>query len=361
MPPRPRVSEDKTARGASAGSGPRKAASGKRTATAKKAKTTAKPAKSDADKAKIVATMAKPSAKTAKGVVRKAKSDTGEAKAGVKTAKPVAKTAKAPAGDASRTVAEASARDLTSAASAPTALAPFEKTFRKLQEAHPDAHCELDHDNPFQLLVATVLSAQSTDVMVNQVTPALFARWPDAAALAATEPEEVEQVINRLGMYRQKAKNLVGLARGLVANHGGAVPRSLTELVALPGVGRKTANVVLGVAFGAPEGVVVDTHVQRITQRLGWSRETTPEKIEQDLMKLVPREQWDLVSHVLIFHGRRICAARKPACVSCPVNRECPSAFQAEQVGRKPPRVRDGSSRRGSARVARSATSRGGT
>lgn len=350
MPARSKVSESKTARGAGAGTSPRRTAAARSTATAKKAKTPAKTAKTPVKTAKTPV-------KTTKNVAKKAKGALGGAEAIAEEAKTGAKKATSSAGKASRTTPEASARDRTSAPSAPTAPAPFEETFRKLREAHPDAHCELDHENPFQLLVATVLSAQSTDVMVNQVTPALFARWPDAAALAATEPEEVEQVINRLGMYRQKAKNLVGLARGLVTNHGGAVPRSLSELVALPGVGRKTANVVLGVAFGAPEGVVVDTHVQRITQRLGWSSETTPDKIEQDLMKLVPREQWDLVSHVLIFHGRRICAARKPACVSCPVNRECPSAFQAEQVGRKPPRARNGSPRRGPA--GQNATSRG--
>lgn len=231
--------------------------------------------------------------------------------------------------------------------SKPAASAPsdFTATFRALRKAHPDAHCELDHETPFQLLVATVLSAQSTDVAVNKVTPQLFARWPTPEALARARQEDVELTINRLGMYRQKAKNLIGLARGLTERHGGEVPRSLQELVALPGVGRKTANVVLGVAFQKPEGVVVDTHVQRISQRLGWTTETTPEKIERDLMNLVPRKHWDLVSHVLIFHGRRVCTARKPACAACPVNQRCPSAFRAEEVGRKPARVRSGARR----------------
>jgi len=214
------------------------------------------------------------------------------------------------------------------------------QTFERLRTAHPDAHCELDHHNPFQLIVATVLSAQSTDVIVNKVTPELFAKYPDARALAAAEPATVEKIIGRLGMFRQKTKNLIGLAKKLVADHGGEVPRSLAELVKLPGVGRKTANVVLGVAFQAPEGVVVDTHVQRITQRLGWTRLTMPEAIEQDLMKLFPRKDWDMLSHVLIFHGRRICFARKPACATCPVRAACPSAFKAELVGRKAPRVR---------------------
>ena len=209
------------------------------------------------------------------------------------------------------------------------------RTFERLRAAHPDAHCELEHRNPFQLIVATVLSAQSTDVIVNRVTPELFARYPDPAALAAADRAAVEKIIGRLGMFRQKTKNIVGLAQRLVAEHGGEVPRSLAELVKLPGVGRKTANVVLGVAFNAPEGVVVDTHVQRISQRLGWTKETMPEPIEQDLMKLFPRRDWDMLSHVLIFHGRRICFARKPACSTCPVNDACPSAFRAELVGRK--------------------------
>jgi endonuclease-3 len=204
-----------------------------------------------------------------------------------------------------------------------------------LQRLHPDAHCELDHAGPFQLLVATVLSAQTTDVNVNKATPALFARYPDARALSKAEPEDVEPYVKTLGFFRQKARSLVGLARGLVERHGGEVPASLDALVKLPGVGRKTANVVLGVAFGAPEGVVVDTHVMRIAQRLAWTRNTEPEKIERDLCKLLPRTSWDAASHVLIFHGRRVCSARKPQCGACGVAERCPSAFRAEQVGRK--------------------------
>jgi endonuclease-3 len=196
------------------------------------------------------------------------------------------------------------------------------------------------HGSPFELIVATVLSAQSTDVAVNKVTPELFERWPTPEALAQAEPALVEQALNRLGMFRQKSKNIIGLSRQLCERHGGQVPKTLRELVELPGVGRKTANVVLGVAFGAPEGVVVDTHVQRITQRLGWTAAETPEKIEGDLMALFPREDWDALSHTLIFHGRRICSARKPACAACPVSRTCPSAFDAERVGRKPARPR---------------------
>jgi endonuclease-3 len=236
------------------------------------------------------------------------------------------------------------------------------RTLARLRVAHADAHCALVHDNAFQLLIATVLSAQATDVAVNKVTPELFSRWPSPAVLAEAEVSAVERVIARLGMFRQKAKNLVGLARGLVEVHGGQVPDTLSELVALPGVGRKTANVVLGVAFGRPEGVVVDTHVQRIAQRLGWTREISPEAIERDLMRLFPQEDWDALSHTLIFHGRRICAARKPACAACPVVDTCPSAFKAERVGRKPPRQRrttaftpSSSGRAGASRPLRSA------
>jgi endonuclease-3 len=211
-------------------------------------------------------------------------------------------------------------------------------TFERLRAAHPDAHCELDHASPFALLVATVLSAQTTDVLVNRVTPHLFARYPDATALAAADPAEVGALLRGLGMgmYNQKARSLVGLSRGLLERHGGAVPRSLPELVALPGVGRKTANVVLGVAFGAPEGVVVDTHVQRVSRRLGWTASDKPDAIERDLCALFPRQDWDMLSHVLIFHGRRICFARRPACAACAVNDACPSAFHAEEIGRKP-------------------------
>jgi endonuclease-3 len=216
----------------------------------------------------------------------------------------------------------------------------------RLVARHPDAHCELDHTNPFQLIVAVVLSAQTTDVAVNKSTPDLFAKYPDAHALAAAKPKDVEKLISRLGFFRMKTKSIMGLSKMLVEHHGGAVPQTLAELVKLPGVGRKTANVVLGVAFGHAEGVVVDTHVQRLSQRLGWTRKKDPADIEQDLMKLIPKERWDQTAHTLIFHGRRICLAKKPACAECPVNGTddfayaCPSAFKAEKVGRKPPRSR---------------------
>ncbi len=220
------------------------------------------------------------------------------------------------------------------------AMLAAENTFARLSSFHPDAHCELEHENPFQLIVATVLSAQTTDVLVNRITPDLFRAYPTPTALAAAKQDDVEKILNRMGMFRQKAKNIIGLAQKMVADHHSEVPRTLEALVELPGVGRKTANVVLGVAWSAPEGVVVDTHVQRISQRLGWTKQVTPEKIEQDMMKLFPRKDWDQLSHVLIFHGRRVCFARKPSCITCVVNDVCPSAFKAENVGRKPTRAR---------------------
>jgi endonuclease III len=218
---------------------------------------------------------------------------------------------------------------------------PVVPTLARLRAAHPDAHCELVHENAFQLLVATILSAQSTDVGVNKATPALFAKWPDAQSLAAADVDDVERAVATLGMFRQKAKRIKEMARLLVEKHGGEVPDRLEALTQLPGVGRKTANVVLGVIWGKPEGVVVDTHVQRIAQRLGWTKHTEPEDIEKDLMKKVPKPDWDIVAHTLIFHGRRICKAQRPDCEHCPVNDVCPCAFKAADVGRKPSRVRE--------------------
>ena len=228
----------------------------------------------------------------------------------------------------------------TKPSKAPKKQAPAQilALYTRLREHHADAHCELDHRNAFELVCATVLAAQSTDVAVNKVTPALFAKYPNAEALAAATQDEVEALVSRIGMFRMKSKSLIGLAKRIVEKHGGAVPQTLAELVELPGVGRKTANVVLGVAFGKSEGIVVDTHVQRISQRLGWTKETEPVEIEQDLIKVIPKKDWDNVSHVLIFHGRRICFARSPECDKCPVNDACPSAFEAENIGRKPSR-----------------------
>jgi endonuclease-3 len=210
------------------------------------------------------------------------------------------------------------------------------ETLARLSKQHPTAHCELNHRSPFELLVSVVLSAQTTDVGVNKATPKLFARFSDAEALAAAEPKDVEPYVATLGFFRSKSKAIVGLARALVDIHGGAVPRSMEDLVKLPGVGRKTANVVLGVLWNAPEGVVVDTHVLRLSQRLGWTKNTDANKIERDLCKILPREQWDHAGHVLIFHGRRCCFARKPDCPTCSVSDVCPAAFDAENVGRKP-------------------------
>ena len=191
-----------------------------------------------------------------------------------------------------------------------------------LLAAHPDARCELRHRSAYQLLVATILSAQCTDKMVNSVTPKLFARYPGPKQLAAAELGELEALIRPTGFYRSKARSLLGMAAAVVETHGGRIPREMDDLVRLPGVGRKTANVVLGNAFGVP-GVVVDTHVGRIARRLGLTRNEDPEKVERDLMELVPKRYWTGLSHALIFHGRRICGARKPRCEECPVRPDC--------------------------------------
>jgi endonuclease-3 len=200
---------------------------------------------------------------------------------------------------------------------------------RALDKLYPAADCELDRRNPFELLCATILSAQCTDERVNMVTPALFARFPRPEAMGQAEQAEVEGLIRSTGFFRNKAKNLIGASRALVERWGGEVPRTMDELLQLPGVARKTANVVLGTAYGIAEGVVVDTHVTRLSERLGLSREKAPEKIEADLMKLVPRARWILFAHQIIWHGRRVCEARKPKCDTCALAPHCPSAFQA--------------------------------
>ena len=195
----------------------------------------------------------------------------------------------------------------------------------RLKRAHPDAHCELDYKTPLQLLVATILSAQCTDKRVNMVTPLLFRTFPTAAAIAEAPVEQLEEIIRSTGFFRNKAKSLIGLGKALVERHNGEVPDTMEELVKLPGVGRKTANVVLGNAFGRSEGVVVDTHVGRLSVRLGLTRETDPVKVERELMPLFPRDEWTNVAHVLIFHGRRVCDARAPRCDLCVVADICPS------------------------------------
>lgn len=206
----------------------------------------------------------------------------------------------------------------------------------RLAEAHPAATCSLDFANPFQLLVATILSAQCTDRRVNMVTGELFRRWPSPAALAGAGRRDLEAVIKSTGFYRAKAKNILGCCRALVERHGGEVPQSLADLVKLPGVGRKTANVVLGSAFGKADGIVVDTHVGRITRRLGLTRRTDAVGAERDLVKVVPRDHWIAFSHRLIEHGRTICPARSPRCAACPLADLCPRLGVEGRPRRKP-------------------------
>lgn len=212
-----------------------------------------------------------------------------------------------------------------------TADSPIEarvpEIIRLLRAHHPDAHCELNYRTPFQLLIATILSAQTTDVRVNMVTPALFARFPDAQSLAVAQPGEIEEIIRSIGFFRQKARFLRESAQLLVEKHGGAVPNDMAALTALPGVARKTANVVLGEVFHIAEGVVVDTHVKRLANRLGLTASDDPKQIERDLMRIIPQDEWIMISHLLIFHGRRVCPARKPDCAECKLNQLCPAAF----------------------------------
>jgi endonuclease III len=197
----------------------------------------------------------------------------------------------------------------------------------RLLARYPDARCALDFTNAFELLCATILSAQCTDKRVNMVTPALFARYPDAAALAAARTEDVEELIRSTGFFRSKAKSLVGMAQALVERHGGQVPADMASLVVLPGVGRKTANVILGNAFGRNDGIVVDTHVTRLSNRLGLTTESDAVKIEQALLPLFPTERWTMLSHLLIDHGRQVCDARKPRCGECLLADVCPAAL----------------------------------
>lgn len=198
--------------------------------------------------------------------------------------------------------------------------------FRRLAALYPDAHCELDYRSPFELIAATILSAQCTDKRVNMTTPLLFQRYPTARALAAARQEDIEEIIKSTGFFRAKAKSLIGMAGALVHGHGGEVPTRMEDLVRLPGVGRKTANVVLGNAFDINVGVVVDTHVGRLAVRLGLTKETDPVKVEQALMALFPAPSWTLLSHLFIWHGRRVCGARKPRCSECALADICPSA-----------------------------------
>ena len=204
---------------------------------------------------------------------------------------------------------------------------------RRLEARFPDARCSLSFENPLQLLVATILSAQCTDERVNMVTPTLFARFRTAQDFADANPDALEAIIRSTGFYRNKTRSLIGMGRALVERHGGEVPRTMAALTQVPGTGRKTANVVLGNAYGVEEGIVVDTHVSRLSQRLGLTRHADPAKIEQDLIALVPRGRWTLFPHLMIHHGRAVCQARKPRCEICPVNDLCP--FPAATAGRR--------------------------
>jgi endonuclease-3 len=201
-----------------------------------------------------------------------------------------------------------------------------EEILARLRREYPAAHTALDHRNAYELLVATILSAQCTDKRVNEVTPALFRRFPTPRALAAASLAELEELVRTTGFFRNKARALLGLGQALMSEHGGKVPADMEQLRRLPGVGRKTANVVLGSAFGQNVGVVVDTHVQRLSRRLGLTAESDPEKIERDLMALVPQPDWTAWSHLLIAHGRQVCQARRPLCASCLAADLCPSA-----------------------------------
>jgi endonuclease-3 len=195
---------------------------------------------------------------------------------------------------------------------------------RQLKKQYPEARCSLTFESPLQLLVSTILSAQCTDERVNMVTADLFVAYSTAEDYAGADPDALAEIIRPTGFFRNKTRSLIGMGQALVERHGGEVPRGMEELVQVPGVGRKTANVVLGNAFGIDEGVVVDTHVKRISRRLGLTRQETPERIERDLMRLVPKRDWTLFPHLMIHHGRAICQARKPKCEICPVNALCP-------------------------------------
>jgi endonuclease III len=213
-----------------------------------------------------------------------------------------------------------------------------QEIYRRLKIAHPDAHCELNHSNPFELLLATILSAQCTDARVNQVTPDLFKRYPTPQHLAQANLEDIEEIIKSVNFFRNKAKALLGCSQMLLQKHRGVVPQVLEDLTDLPGVGRKTANVVLGNAFNINHGIVVDTHVKRTTFLLGLTKNTDPEKVEKDLMKIIPRDQWTEISHLFIFLGRRTCNARKPQCELCYLKDICPSMKRFLRAVKKVPR-----------------------
>jgi endonuclease-3 len=220
-------------------------------------------------------------------------------------------------------------KKIVNAAPGADLVARARKINRMLADLYPEAHCELDFRNPLELIVATVLSAQCTDKRVNLVTPKLFARYPKASDYAAADPDELEEIIKSTGFFRAKAKNITALGRRVAEEYGGQVPSNLDDLVTLPGVGRKTANVVLGNAFDIP-GLTVDTHFGRLVRRFGWTTEEDPVKVESAVAKLIPEKEWTNLSHRLIWHGRRICHARKPACGACPLAKVCPAFGEGE-------------------------------
>jgi endonuclease III len=215
----------------------------------------------------------------------------------------------------------------TKVAAAADRKARARKIIAKLKREYPDATCALHHYSALELTVATILSAQCTDARVNMVTPHLFAKYRTAADYAAADPRVLEKEIQSTGFFRNKTKSIIGMAQALVERHGGEVPQTMEELTALPGIGRKTANVILGTWFRKNEGIVVDTHVQRLTRLLGLTRQQDPVKIEQELMTIIPRDDWTWFSHTLILHGRAVCIARRPRCVDCVLNRLCPSSL----------------------------------
>jgi endonuclease III len=208
----------------------------------------------------------------------------------------------------------------------PGTAAHVQIVIERLRQVHPNAHCELNYETPLQLLIAVILSAQCTDVRVNQVTPALFARYQTAADFAGADRAELEELIRPTGFFRQKARFIQECCQRLLHTYGGVIPNNMEDLLTLTGVARKTANVVLGEIYGVAEGITVDTHVKRLASRMGWSNGSSPQKVEKDLMQIIPKESWIEIAHLLIFHGRRVCDARKPDCPNCTLNDICPSA-----------------------------------
>jgi endonuclease-3 len=261
----------------------------------------------------------------AKAAAKKARRGESRANAARKAARPAQKTAASARTAKGGTTRSAGKKAVRVPKDGGLELKPqrIEELLRRLREAYPNAECALHHRNPWELLVATILSAQCTDVRVNMVTPELFRKFPSPAAFAQASLPAIEEEIRSTGFYHNKAKSISGAAKKVVSEFGGKVPETMAELLTLPGVARKTANVVLGVAFGKAEGVVVDTHVLRLSHRLGLTRAEDPKRVEEDLMRVIPRDRWIAFSHEMIHHGRQICIARKPRCVECPLETLC--------------------------------------